>query len=268
MVVLFAVALAEAANPIQVEDKAFYADIARIEQTRFKTEEEFVAFRKQMAELDKKWLSLNTDRRALLFLTAAAAVRSSDLANTDEQYQYQQEYVLRGLENAFTYQISLDHEMHLVGYLGIEMAGTDAAGYTRESTLKAKLWIHAWRRLEEEASINFPKPPEPWLNLAPPPGSGALPGESPEVIKDPKLRREYEEAIQANNRKAELLNKWSAHEHILKSKDFFVKKAERFFIQAYSQGPPNLIELNAMLMGINDEDAKKRILEAIQHPEP
>jgi hypothetical protein len=92
-------------------------------------------------------------------------------------------------------------------------------------------------------------------------------GVSPEDIKDPKLRREYEEAIQANNRKAELLNKWWAHDRLVKSKDFFVKKAERFFVQAYSQGPPNLIELNAMLAGINDEDAKKRILDGLQHKE-
>ena len=65
MVVLFAVTLAGAANPIQVEESAFYADVSRLEHTRFTTDEGLTAFRKQVAELDQKWLSLDADHRSL-----------------------------------------------------------------------------------------------------------------------------------------------------------------------------------------------------------
>src|ERR1700694_4569186 len=214
MVVLFAASLAEAANVMQADDRAFYADLSQIEQARFRTEEELAAFRKQVAELDQKWLSQDADHRALLFMRAAESINLSNFGNSREQYKYGQEYALQGLENAFTDQISLEREIDLVRHLTVDIARTDdLASYVQERTLKARLWIHAWRRLEEEAAMNFPHPKEvPAVNVPAPPGSGALPGESPEVIKDPKLRREYEEAIQANQRKAELVNKGWAHD--------------------------------------------------------
>jgi len=251
----------------QVTNSAFTADVVRIERTRFKTEEGLIALRNQMDELDQKWLSMDANSRAELFVKAAEALRSSNFGNAREQYEEEQAYALRGLKNAVTDDISLEREMKLLSHLRIDMATTDdPRSYAQERTLKSNFWIHGWRRLEREASAVYPTPEPVLVNVIPPAerdGTRHPAGVSPEAIKDPQARRQYEGAIRENNDKAQLNLDFAKHKLILSSKEGFTKGAERFFVEAYSKGPQNIPELNSLLAGIQDKEAKKRIEQAL-----
>jgi hypothetical protein len=58
---------------------------------------------------------------------------------------------------------------------------------------------HVWKRLRESHRPHFGSPSDRIVNIAPPQGSNVRSGSSPERIKDPKLKKEYETALKLNN---------------------------------------------------------------------
>jgi hypothetical protein len=239
-------------------------DIASIEHRRCRSQQEFAQFQKDVAALDIKWRAADSASRALLFLRAADAISSSGFDKEDlyEKYAVEQEYALTGLEHALTEKLSLDTEMKLVMHLRTDMtkAVPSSNEFAQDREHKSLLWVHAWERLEQEQLTMFSKKDMPVMNVRPPPGTGVPAGVSPDAIKDPPLRKQYEDAIQQNTIKSE---RFSYHVGIMHLKDAFDRTAEEFFIQSYSKGPVNLTELNEILTPIKDQDAKARIMKAI-----
>jgi len=87
-------------------------------------------------------------------------------------------------------------------------------------------------------------------------------GIAPESIKDPKLRAEYEAALQENRQKIERHTKQYRLHDWLKS---YPKSRERDIVLIYSEPPFNLEELKQYLGKYAvDEKTRARILEAVK----
>jgi hypothetical protein len=123
--------------------------------------------------------------------------------------------------------------------------------------------LHAWKRLIDAIDPNWDDPNE--VRLSPNAVAVAMgfPGTvAPESIKDPKLRAEYEAAIQRNRQEIERHTKQYRLHDRLKS---YPKRAERYIVKAYSKPPFNLEELKQYLGKYAvDEKTRARILDAVK----
>ena len=186
------------------------------------------------------------------------------LANYFDNFPLSQKYASLALTHADTF--SIDLETHLLGFLTRDLSagasGEDAeSAWEKERTAKAKLWLHAWQRLNSQIdrSFDFTKIP---TTAMPPEGSGLPPGVAPEAIKDPAMRAKYKEAIEANLKLA------NARNHQLKLRELdrrFPKNAEDYLIKVYSQSPDRIAELREYLgtYGI-DRVTSKRIVSEVE----
>jgi hypothetical protein len=87
-------------------------------------------------------------------------------------------------------------------------------------------------------------------------------GSSPQSIKDPKLRAEYESAVARNSAKARQYNDqyW-----IKTNSPSFYKEVERYLVDAYARPPSSLSELQQLLLKyVSDESVRARVLQEIQ----
>jgi hypothetical protein len=126
-----------------------------------------------------------------------------------------------------------------------------------------KQWLHALKRLETEKDPNFDPNDVGRLNVTPPEGVPVrLSGMSPESIKDPKLRAEYENAIKANSRKLEYFNQ---QYRLRQDEEFIVKHAVKYISVMYAQSPSNMAELNKLMRDANiSKDVQEKIRTAIK----
>jgi hypothetical protein len=84
---------------------------------------------------------------------------------------------------------------------------------------------------------------------------------APEHIDDPKLRAEYDAAIEENRRKAQRYSEQYSLRQWLKR---FPKTAEEYIIRAYSKPPFDVGELKGFLETyLDDEETRARILDAV-----
>jgi len=121
--------------------------------------------------------------------------------------------------------------------------------------------LHAWKRLTDAIDWSWDPNDVPLINVPLPVGVGGEAGGEAKHIKDPKLRAEYEAAIEKNRQKAERYNKQYRLRKWLKR---FPKRAERYIIQAYSRPPYNLEELKQFLdTYIADAKTRSRIINAV-----
>lgn len=121
--------------------------------------------------------------------------------------------------------------------------------------------FHAWKRLIDSIDPKWDPNDKFVRNVAPPLETGLPSGVVPEAIKDPKLRAEYEEAIDNNRQKAEKYLEQSRLRDWLKR---FPKRAEEYIIQAYSKPPFAVEELKQYLdKYVADTKTKARILDAV-----
>ncbi|HET6893599.1 MAG TPA: hypothetical protein VFH31_21045 [Pyrinomonadaceae bacterium] len=196
----------------------------------------------------------------------------------DEAYELSQKYATRALAKADTFSLRL--ETILLGFLTRDLALSASASqnatqlnWRKERRVKAKLWLHAWRRLEKriDRSFDFSEPPS--LNVSPPTETGLPPGASPDAIKDEKLRARYKAALSANAKKSEEYNDQMELRNLDKS---FPNKAEEYLVRVYSEPPYDLDELRRYLIayGLNESTTKrmedevmKRISQAKSKPE-
>jgi hypothetical protein len=186
------------------------------------------------------------------------------LANYFDDFPLSQKYASRALSHADSF--SVDLETHLLGFLTRDLSagasGEDAENaWEKERSAKAKLWLHAWQRLNSQIdrSFDFTKRPS---TVMPPEESGLPAGVAPEAIRDPALRAKYKEAIDANVKLANTRN------HQLKLRELdrgFPKNAEDYLIKVYSQSPNRIAQLREYLgtYGI-DRVTSKRIVSEVE----
>lgn len=132
----------------------------------------------------------------------------------------------------------------------------------KERSQEATLWFHAWQRLNQEIDLGFDTNQRYQPYVDPPKGYENFPTPvSPNVIKDPKTRSDYEAAIAANKQKAERYVRQSELHELYK---YFSPFMESYLITAYSTPPYKTEELRHLLERYNvDADRKARILKGV-----
>jgi len=213
------------------------------------------------------------DEQYILLMTNISLILKNFNFDNDKQFGLSQKYALLVLgastklpiDTELALVLCLNHNSGYLGYTKVINREVQSEEWIKERAYKAKLWLHAWQRLEKEIDrkFNFDDPQnEIELNVAPPPVTGLPSGVAPESIKDPKLRAEYETAIAKNTEKIQKANTQNTLRNLDKR---ISKRAEEFIIAEYSIKPYNLKELRQLLNGYQiGNDRKIRIVKAVK----
>jgi hypothetical protein len=221
------------------------------------------AYEKFADDIDRKWRQKNRADHARLMLNICRPL-SSGTFKESRRYDVARTYALAALE--MPDKIPLATELELVGHVTTLRIGPGAVKgekFAGRRTEDATVRLHAWKRLMNAVDPKWDPDKVTWTgNIAPPASTGLPAGVDPAAIKDPKLRKEYEAAIERNRQKAEAYNEQYAARKWLKR---FPKRAEREIVQAYSHPPFATEELKKLLYEhLPDKEAAARILKAVE----
>lgn len=164
--------------------------------------------------------------------------------------------------------ISIETEFALVSilhgeyiYMKGERTDEEWASYRRKG---AERFLRAWKRLENAIDDDWDPNDIPEANVSPPKGIGipGIPGMSPELIKDPVLRAEYEKAIEKNREKIEIRNEQLK---LRNTNNRYHRILEKYLVSTYSIPPYANEELSKYVNGYTaDEKTRSRILDAVK----
>lgn len=220
-------------------------------------------FVKAADQVKEKWSLRDQEYYGRLMLNI-----SNMLANyfdAGRAWQLSQKYASDALARADRFSPYL--ETDILRFLSLDLAprlatGDVASEWAKERGAKAKLWLHALRRMEQGTDVNFDFNDLPYLNVMPPEETGLPAGVAPEGIKDPRLRAQYEAAIKANTEKSRKYNQQFEMRHL---NQFFAPKAEEYLIKAYSKPPFALEELKKLLdANLKSKGRKEKILNGVK----
>ena len=205
-------------------------------------------------EIQSKWFRKDKKMYGALMVNTlrswASACRRSDKKppmNIIRQYANQ---VLSTYDPNKPDNISIETEFDLVSILYVhyeymkgERTDEELASYRQKGTER---FFHAWQRMENAIDPNWDPNDIPVLNVSPPKGIGiiGIPGMSPELIKDPVLRAEYEEAIERNRVKSKIRNEQIKLRNIKKR---YYRIVEKYLTSTYSIPPYANKELDKYL---------------------
>jgi hypothetical protein len=214
-------------------------------------------------EILKKWNPKNKEYNSRLILEICGPLGSGQFED-NRQYDLARKYALSVLEEPN--EILVLVEIVLSGYvqtltqLPKPPKGED---YAQRRKKDVEIHLHAWKRLIDSIDPNW-DPNEGLLSENGVGVSFGFPGSiAPESINDPKLRSEYETALEKSKLDIERdTNQRRLHTWLR----IYPKIAEDYIIHAYSQEPYNLDELKKYLekYKIIDEKIRNRILETVQ----
>lgn len=253
-------------EPSEAEKQEYKQDMARIEALRKSFKPGLVndlkEYEKFADAIQKKWGRQNKEYYARLMLEVCGPLSSGTFAD-DRRHDVARRYALSVLEKSE--EISIEVELELTGHVMTSMytrnlpKGEDLAQRRKKDV---EIRLHAWKRLVDAIDPNW----DPNEELRSPNAvatSMGFPGTiAPEAIKDPKLRAEYEAAMQKNREDIERYTKqYRLHDWLKR----YPKRAERYIVKAYSKPPFNLEELNQYLETyIADEKTRSRIEDAVK----
>jgi len=198
----------------------------------------------EVDEIEKQWGANGGERYGLLFQEFLSALGTSRIIDHNpDTLDISQKYAVIALKNADSY--DLETEWSFLRYLRYPMGPIKLDGLGTERRLAdVKLWLHALHRLESEKDKNFDPNETGPMNAEPPPGANGYPGMSPDRIKDPILRAQYEKAINENNRKIRYMN----HQFkLLQHEPSIIRDAVKYISRMYAQEPSNIQELTVLL---------------------
>lgn len=212
-------------------------------------------------EIQNKWNKKNKELYARLMLKVCGPL-SSGRFKGERRYEVARKYALAALTHANN--ISLTAELELTGHVVTSMAGRKTpkgADFAQRRKKDIQIRLHAWKRLVDAIDLTW----DPKEELLGPNGVGAMmglpSGIAPESVGDPKLRAEYEAALEVNKKK---IARYSEQNRLHKWLKRFPRNAEPYIIQAYSKPPFDLDELEKYLKDyIVDEKTKARIVNTV-----
>ena len=213
--------------------------------------------------LKEKWSSRDQEYYGRLMLNISNML--GNFFGAGRAWQLSQKYASDALARADCFSPNL--ETDIVRFLSLDLAprfatGDVASEWAKERRAKAKLWLHALRRIEQQTDVNFDFNDRAYLNVSPPEETGLPTGVGPEAVKDPRLRAQFEAAIKANAEKIRKNNQQFEMRHL---NQFFVPKAEEYLIRVYAKPPYALDELKKLLdANLKSENRKKNILDGVR----
>jgi hypothetical protein len=219
-------------------------------------------YEKAIDEIQSKWRKKNRELYSRLMWEACKPL-SSGRFNDERQYDVARRYALLALEEPN--EIPLEVELELTGHVMTDTVTPRAPtgqewSHRRKQDVEVK--FHAWKRLIDAIDPNW-DPNEEILSPNAVATSMGFPGTiAPESINDPKLRAEYEAAIQRNREK---IKRYTEQSRLHKWLKRFPKTAEEYIVDAYSKPPFNLKELHQYFKKyIIDEKTQVRILDVVR----
>jgi len=220
------------------------------------------SYEKFANEIQKRWRQKNKENNARLMLEICRTLSSGNFKD-NRRHDLARKYALSVLDKPE--EISVEMELELTGHVMTLMCTPYAPkgeDFAQRRKKDVQIRFHAWKRLIDAIDPKWDPNDLPLMNVPTPRASGQPSGVVPEAIKDPKLRAEYEAAIEKNRQKAERYIRQNGLRKWLKR---FPRNAEPYIIQAYSKPPFNLEELKQYLDNyIADEKTKDKILDAVK----
>ncbi|SRR5712692_9085949 len=244
-------------NASQNSDDELRQDIAKLDS--FLTNRNLDSIEATVDEESAKWRERNRPSFILYMTNACNLLSSYDIGNLSKRASLLSRYAISVLTSG---DLPLHDHVQFVSFLMFDPLVIDEAAWKTLRKQKAELWLAARRRVESSIDPTFDFNDRPFLNVATPPGSREPSGVSPEFIKDPKLRAEYERAIAENSAKARRFN----DQYWLKQNapDFY-RNVERYLVNAYSRPPADPAELERLLAQyVDDNGVRARILEEVR----
>lgn len=250
---------------LQMEQQEYRKDMNRIASLRKSftpgPTNDLRQYEKFADEIQGKWSDKNKELYSRL-MWAVCKPLSSGRFDDGRQHAVARRYALLAL--AEPNEVPIEVELELTGHVMTDMVTPRAPkgqDWARARKKDVEIRLHAWKRLIGAIEATWDPNDLPLINVTPPPATGLPSGVAPEAIKDPKLRAEYEAAIQKNSEKAQryreqyTLRKWLRR---------FPKRAEEYIVRAYCKPPFNVEELTQYLeQYIADGKTRSRILDAV-----
>jgi hypothetical protein len=259
------ISLAVSSGLSETENQEYKQDMARINAVKktFKPGQvnNLEEYEKFANEIQSKWKQKNKEHSARLMLEICGPL-SSGWFKDDRRYGLAKKYALSVLDKPE--EISVESELELTGhvvtlmYIPSAPKGEDFAQRRRKDV---EVRLHARKRLIDSIDPKW----DPNEELLSPNAVGAfmgLPsGIAPESVGDPRLRAEYEEALQKNS---EIIQRHSQQRRLHRWLKWYPKMIEEDIILLYSEPPFNLEELRQYLGKYAvDEKTRARILDAV-----
>jgi hypothetical protein len=116
--------------------------------------------------------------------------------------------------------------------------------WAQERRIRVERWLKVAKsaRVQNAAAV---KPKElPYMRVSPPAGTGLPDGAGPESVKDPVLRKQFEEAIARNSK---LIEAHSKKRDLEELEEFIRDTAQIYFADTYSKPPFRTVELKTLL---------------------
>ena len=183
----------------------------------------------------------------------------------DRQYSLARKLALTALKQDHIDQIPVTLEIDLVQHVFF-LTPKDRA-LTQEEFGKQRLkdahaWLHAWERFVSTYDPNWE--PDDTISVHPEPPPGVVnfdSGATPQSIKDPVLRAQYERAVEEHQQ----LIQAQTTQHLLRNRyKPFLQKAELYLIKLYSLPPSDPKQLKQLLEDYNiDTVTADRVLKAV-----
>lgn len=130
--------------------------------------------------------------------------------------------------------------------------------------LSAQQWLSTWIDLEHQIDDKWAlEAPENSVRpYIPPESIPFVSGMSPDGIKDPEIRAEYESHLEKNRVVSERNRR---QQELRKLKAKYAPVIEAYLVGLYSESPANRQELNELLSNVADETFRKNIQDVLTH---
>lgn len=249
-------------------NEEFSRDFARAHALR--NSKDIKGLESMVKEIQKEWSQKDKRKYGDLMVNTlnswVSACKRSDKKppmNIIHQYATQ---VLSAYDLSKPDNISIETEFDLVSILHEQYEYSKGKFTDKEWISKrregSERWFHAWRRLENAIDKDWDPNDIPTENVDLPEGVTGFPGMPPELIKDPALRAEYEQAIRKNREKTEIRNEQLK---LRNTKNRYRRIVEKYLISTYSI-PPYANEELAKYVNeyIAEEKTRSRILDTVK----
>lgn len=213
-------------------------------------------------KIDTEWRSTDIEMYGRLMLAFCRELAAAD-TGTGPLAKLCQNFAMEALRSAN--RLPIKSECMLLEYVRLDACATHppvkGEAWEKLRNQQVRLWLHAYRRIEESLDKDWDPKNAPSAKLgpmvaAPQSGGGPSAGPGPEALEEYRVKSESLERA-----KEKYFQQYEAHE----LKDSFCPRAETLLVHVYSLPPPSIAELEELLNEyISEVDTRKKILTALQ----
>lgn len=247
-------------EPARAEDqaRAFLGRIRAIRPTSSSTD-----IKQLIADLEKFWHDSKDDNYHFLMLELCSAISSSTGPDASRARMVRS-LAAEALDTPG--EKPLVFEVKMVMFLQSDPDYADGSlrenEWSKQRLARAVRWLRTWDHLQKaEAALPKGLTPPP-LTVEPPSGARILPGMPAKMIKDPVLRKRYEDDLVKH---AEQHRQFRLKDDLERYRELFIAPATQYLTEAYTKPPYHTSELEQLLSSFALEKATRiAILNAVK----